>query len=312
MNDGIPHGIMLHHFSNAKHQTGQGAITADDLNKLIESYGKGRIISSNLWLKKAREGRLQDEICLTFDDALLSQYDIALPVLESHNLTAFWFIYSSVLEGSHEILEIYRKYRTSKFTTIQEFYNAFYKQVNDSEFKNSISSSLSDYDRHTYLSKFSFYSDDDRKFRYIRDVSLGANNYNKVMSLMLEKDNIDIATFSQDLWVNKKQVERLVNKNHTIGLHSHTHPTALADLPYSSQKDEYTKNNNILTKIIETEIYSMGHPNNSYDSNTLQILKDLGIEIGFCSNMSKLKHGPLEFPREDHTNIMRWVENQCK
>jgi hypothetical protein len=49
----------------------------------------------------------------------------------------------------------------------------------------------------------------------------------------------------------------------------------------------------------------MSHPCNSYNADTIAVLRDLGIEQGFCSNMS---HGParsaFEIPREDHANIL--------
>jgi len=301
---------MLHHFSSSEHQTGQGAITADELNEIIETYGQGRIISADLWQKKARESILKDEICLTFDDALLSQYEVALPVLEAHNLTAFWFIYSSILEGELEMLEIYRKYRTSHFPSISKFYNAFFSTIQSSELKSVVDSSLKKYDKSNYLKQFTFYSDSDKKFRYTRDVALGVDNYNKVMHIMLKKDHINLAAFSKDLWLRSSQVKELASKNHIIGLHSHTHPTALSNSSYTQQKNEYSKNNAILTKLTGSKITSMGHPNNSYNSDTLNILSDLEITVGFCSNMSKLNHGNLEFPRIDHSIIMKEIKHK--
>jgi peptidoglycan/xylan/chitin deacetylase (PgdA/CDA1 family) len=307
MNVGIPHGIMLHHFSSEKHITGQGAITGEELKSIIKFYGKNRLVSANTWLEKAKNNTLNDEICLTFDDALLSQYEVALPILESYGLTAFWFIYSSVLEGQYEILEIYRKYRTSCFPTITDFYNAFFKLISESKFSASVSKSLRNYNKNSYLKQFSFYSDDDRKFRYIRDVSLGTKSYTEAMALMLKKDGIDISKFSEDLWLNKEHVVQLAEKGHVIGLHSHTHPTALSQLPASIQEDEYKKNNQVLSKLANTKISTVAHPNNSYNQNTLQILENLGVKVGFCSNMSKSEHSSLEFPREDHSNIIKAI-----
>jgi len=95
----VPHGIMFHHFHDDKHVNGQGAISAQQLEHIIEHYGN-RLLSANEWFSKAKANCLDErDVCLTFDDALLCQYDIAVPVLEKHNLTAFWFVYSSVLGG---------------------------------------------------------------------------------------------------------------------------------------------------------------------------------------------------------------------
>ena len=73
------------------------------------------------------DGRLeQQHLCLTFDDALLCQYDIAKPVMDRFGITGFWFVYSSVFQGELEILEIYRYIRCVYFDTIDKFYVGFF------------------------------------------------------------------------------------------------------------------------------------------------------------------------------------------
>ena len=48
----------------------------------------------------------------------------------------------------------------------------------------------------------------------------------------------------------------------------------------------------------------MSHPCGNYDVDTIEILTNMGIKIGFNRNMS-LDNGKslLEIPREDHANI---------
>jgi hypothetical protein len=49
----------------------------------------------------------------------------------------------------------------------------------------------------------------------------------------------------------------------------------------------------------------MAHPCNSYGPETLSILRELGIGLGFRANMQILSEAsPFEFPREDHANIL--------
>ena len=63
-----------------------------------------------------------------------------------------------------------------------------------------------------------------------------------------------------------------------------------------------TKN---LEKIIHSPIYTMSHPTNSYNSDTMDILKKLGIRIGFRANMEKTKnYSKYEFPRKDHSVLL--------
>ena len=118
----VPHGLMFHHFFDKKHVRGQGSISEHQFEKIIQHYGKN-ILSADNWFNKAKSNSLDDkDVCLTFDDTLLCQYDIALPVLQKYNLTAFWFINSSVLTGEIGNLEVYRKFRTVCFSGIEDFY----------------------------------------------------------------------------------------------------------------------------------------------------------------------------------------------
>jgi hypothetical protein len=50
---------------------------------------------------------------------------------------------------------------------------------------------------------------------------------------------------------------------------------------------------------------AMSHPCNSYDERTLRILRKLGIQLGFRSNMAETEAtDDLTFPREDHANVL--------
>ena len=112
----VAHGIMFHHFHDEKHPRGQGSISGDDLDRLLKYIGIQRFLSPAEWLEKLEKNQLQEkEVCLTFDDGLLCQMEVALPVLEQYHLQAFWFVYSGVFEGNLENLEIYRLFRTKFF-----------------------------------------------------------------------------------------------------------------------------------------------------------------------------------------------------
>lgn len=299
-----PFGIMFHHFHNNEHAKGQGSISTNDFEKIVLHH-KDNILSAENWYKKAISGQLsEDDICLTFDDALLCQYDVALPILKKHNLTAFWFVYSSVLQGHREKLEIYRKFRNEYFSNINEFYELFFENALESEYRNIIIEGLEGYN-HTDWKDFPFYSMNDTKFRFIRDDVLGVDKYNVIMDSIMCHYNVDENTLSKGLWMSELQVKELAVDGHLIGLHSHTHPTSLGSLPFLEQKKEYELNYDYLKRIIGKDINVMSHPCNSYTEDTLKILSGLGIKLGFRSNMSNNHNSIYEFPREDHMNIFK-------
>ena len=106
------------------------------------------------------------------------------------------------------------------------------------------------------------------------------------------------------------------NLGHLIGLHSHNHPTLFEKLNLNEQKNEYEKCLTLISKILDkprNEIIYMSHPCGSYNNDTLNVLKELGIELGFKQimtierekGMSKVNNSFLEIAREDHTNILK-------
>ena len=88
----------------------------------------------------------------------------------------------------------------------------------------------------------------------------------------------------------KRDTIKIYKSGHTIGLHSHTHPTQLEKLSVDAQRKEYLLNKNILEELLQAEIFSVAHPCGSYNENTLEILKELKIKIGFTGmNLSVSK-----------------------
>ena len=52
----------------------------------------------------------------------------------------------------------------------------------------------------------------------------------------------------------------------------------------------------------------VSHPCGSYSAETLKILENLGVRVGFRADMSDITKKGLEYPREDHINILRRLE----
>ena len=108
----------------------------------------------------------------------------------------------------------------------------FFKKV-----KNLSSSENSKHWNHfkkiNYLKNFSFYSQNDKWFRYLRENYLG-EKYHRLMKEMMSDHNYNIERESQNLWMTKKNLKELDCHGHTIGLHSHSHPTKITSLKYET------------------------------------------------------------------------------
>ncbi|AVF02929.1 MULTISPECIES: polysaccharide deacetylase family protein [Devosia] len=300
----VPHGLMFHHFTDAKHPAGQGAITADQFSDMLRYAGLQRILSPETWKQKARSGRLAPgDLCITFDDALLCQYEIAKPVLDDLGLQAFWFVYSGVFEGRADRLEIYRHYRTTRFQDVDAFYEAFFRSLSCSVHRDQYHAARSEFANLSYLKEFGFYSDTDRLFRYLRDRILGPSGYFEAMDQMIEGDpSYSRSKAGEALWMKQHHLKQLYESGHEIGLHSYTHPTSIADLPTDEQRAEYEKNLTHLQKALGVTPDTMSHPCGSYNEETLVVLRNMDVKMGFVSSM-KLVDDPLCLPRQDHSNI---------
>ncbi len=293
-------GVMFHHFSESEENDALGSITANKLDEIIHKVGRNRIVPAKEWYERVLAGSLlPGSVCLTFDDALRSQVDIALPVLEKYQLTAFWFVYSSVFEGSTPGFEIYRHFYSSYFSSFDEFFYQFVEQIKIEGLMTNLPEERERFSRSNYLTEFEFYSVNEREYRFLRDCVLGNDHFNLVMEKMLVKWGLDQKQLADGLWMSNDDLVTLARQNHVVGLHSYTHPTDLRSLTYVEQLSEYQRNATHISKVTGEIPRTVAHPVNSYSAGTLKILKAMGVELGFRSNRTQTRFGPLEYPRID-------------
>ncbi len=312
------HGIMFHHFHDGiDYRKSDGSIDRDDLYKLIKFIGKKNILDANDFYLRLKKKKLKkNHLCLTFDDSLKSQYDIALPVVEDLNIKSFFFVYSSALTKKPDFLEIFRHFRTNYFDNNDHFYKNFLKICINLIDKRKINSFLKKNEEEIkkWKVKFPFYSLDDIKFRFIRNKFLSRKNYKRIMLTMFNENNFDYKLECKNLFLSTNNVKKLSKLGHIIGLHSHNHPIMIEKKSSHIQKNEYKNNKKFLEKIINKKIFSMSHPFGSYNEITLKILSKLNIDIGFKQTLrvdeklKKINNSVLEIAREDHSNIMSRIE----
>ena len=309
------HGIMFHHFhDDGIHTKGQGSIDKDDFYKMINFIGRNNILDADIFFEKFKNNKLKEkEVCLTFDDAIKCQIDVALPILEELKIKSFFFVYTSMFEEKPDNLEIFRYFRMNYFNNVDEFYNSFY-QVLDKDLKTFFEDN-NDKIKATKI-KFPHYSIEDIKFRLVRDIFLTKSQYEETMLLMFKEKKFNYKDFFKKLFFQKDDLKTLDSLGHLVGLHSHNHPTLLEKLNYDEQKDEYEKCLSSISNILDkpkNEIKYMSHPCGSYNKDTFEILKELGIELGFKQimtiepekGMKKINNSFLEIARQDHAEIYK-------
>jgi len=297
---------MFHHFHSDKHRSSQGSLSVIDFEGMLDWLSNNyNLLNADVYLQNFEANKLEPEdICLSFDDALLCQFDIAAPVLRSRNIKAFFFVHSSIFTGDPDLLEVFRYFRTTCFDNIDDFYKQFFDDV---ESKNKALYIL-EYDKFSgldYLASCLFYSDNDKWFRYLRDQVLGAGKYKSIMLEMMKQKAFDKEDVSQRLWMTEDNLKNLLKDGHLIGLHSFSHPTQMSKLSRMEQEKQYLQNLEHLESITGVGyVNSMAHPCGDYNNDTLELLTKMNIRIGFRSSLScKVIKSALEIPREDHANI---------
>ena len=301
--------IMFHHFHDEKHLPAQGSLNSSDFSQMLDWLsGRHNLIGAREYLEKFESAKLsENDICLSFDDALLCQYDIAIPILEERGIDAFFFVYSSVFSGNPDNLEIFRYFRTNNFSGIEDFYNQFFELV-ESELKDSLDQHRQVYSSLNYLNNFPFYTESDKWFRYLRDQVLGVQKYEQLMLRLMAVKGFTPNDVIDDLWMSEDDLKDVANRGHLVGLHSYSHPMQMSKLNYEEQFSQYKKNLDHLSSVVG-DVVCMSHPCGDYNEDTLTILDEMGIRIGFRSSLSETTiKGRFEIPRDDHANIYKAMQ----
>lgn len=306
---------MFHHFHDSdKHKKFQGSISKNDFIKIIKFVGRKNILDADEFINRLSENKLRKEVCITFDDGLMSQFDVALPILQDLNIKAFFFPHTAIFGNKPDYLEIYRYFRVNFFKNINEFYKSFFKNT-----KLDINKIFTTNDLKNEIlrikSKAPFYSLNDIKFRILRNNIISSKQYHLIMMHMFSEKNFKPSSVKNLLFLKKKNIIKLCKMGHLIGLHSHNHPYRIANLTIKKQKLEYLKNIREISKIsnFKNTLYkSIAHPSGSYDKRIFNFLRKKEIKIGFRHIMNadggKVNLSKYEVARQDHANIIKMIK----
>ena len=313
-NSKFPHGIMFHRFKNSDiKDSGYGALSASDLDRLIKFIGKDRILNPNQWINNIKKNNLSNkDLCLTFDDGLKSQFKVALPVLNKYKIKAFWFIHSNTSKNNYDKSEIYSILIVKKFKKYENFTQKFleYLEINENLFKSKSFQKYFNSEKKLYK----FFSKNEIKYKYLRDIYFERIKFEKLMDNFFKSYGLKIKSFYKNTWMSKNDIKNLSKEGHLVGMHSFSHPFRMSALTNKKQFNEYYKNYKYLEKITKLKPISMSHPLDSYNRTSLNILKKLGILCGFRSHTKtnkgkKINPSKLEIAREDPSNILKLLRN---
>ncbi len=303
-----PHGVMFHHFHERnKDKYADGSINARQFESILKFIGYENILPANVWINKAIKGDLKKyDVCITFDDTLKCQYEVALPILDKFNISAFWFVNSALASKEKDENEIYKFFYKRNFRNFDEFYVIFLAEIHQSRFNKNVTRQISSFINNNFMIEYKLLSQNEREYRFIRDRILSRDQFKIIMDSLFKKYSFKKEKVAKQLWMDKKNLLKLHNKGQVLGLHSHSHINNLETLDYEKQYSEFYKNKKFIDNICNQSTISASYPFGSYNKTTMNVLKSLDVKLSFRSNMLK-KYSNLEIPRIDHQNILNKI-----
>ena len=276
--------IMFHRFNDENNiSTGQGSFSARNLDDFIKREGEEKFFKIDD-INKLKNGESTDikKVLLTFDDGLNSQYETAKPVLDKYGIKSFWFIYTKIFEKNFDLNELLNFFISRYYSDFDKFFQNFIFFCNGVE-HHWQSNDYKIYSKDLY-SKFNFYSEFDMRFRFLRNRVLSYEQFKEIVIKLFKSEDFKYQEVSKKLWLNESKVKNLINEGHEVGLHSHNHPFTISNYSKSKQFDEYKTNHDILKSITDIEPTSVAYPLGSFNKDTLEIMHELKIQIGFRSS----------------------------
>ncbi len=297
---------MFHHFHGNKHAKSQGSISNIQLTKMVRFLKKNyNLLSADEFLSKSIKKKLnKSDICLTFDDGLKCQYDVAFPVLKKEKIKAFFFIYSSTFDKKFNLMEVFRNFSNSCFKNIDNFYQSFFSKFKKTNFKKFIQ--LEKKFKKNYLKDYKFYSVNDRKYRFARDIVLSKKEYEIIVLKMMKDKRFNYKKKFRSLFMSKKDIKSLIKNKNIVGLHSHNHFVNISKINSTIQKKDYIKNYYFLKKNFNIKPVAASYPFGRYNLETLKIMRKLKIQIAFLSKKEN-KSSNLTIGRLDHANLIKKI-----
>lgn len=270
-----PHGILAHYFHDgSRYPAAQGSLSAEAFDAGLAAYGP-RLVRAEIWLNLAETNLLQDEVCLTFDDGLREAYKIALPVLDARGLTACWNVYTGPHVGVPNQLEHWRWIRNHGFGGVEAFYACLWARVTRPPMPTD------------YLVDRRYLTDEDRHFRYWRNVVARPTTYERVMSEVAARALVPWPGLTKPwhVWMSARELRGLLRAGHTLGFHTHSHPTSAEGWSDEAWALEYATSRHILRQRTGHFPTTMSHPCGIVPAMAPAWLKAHGIRCGWGAQM---------------------------
>jgi peptidoglycan/xylan/chitin deacetylase (PgdA/CDA1 family) len=246
---------------------------------------------------------------LTFDDGLKDHYINVFPILKEYGLTASFFpITLPLIENKIPTVEKQRFVQYCFTDDYTDFLSDFYSEVANyrSElFKKLPKLTVENIKKESsYLKDFTFYSNEERFHRKIRDKLIPQRDFFNIINSLFDKYISSENSFINDVYMTKGELIEMQDYGMEIGGHTHTH-AYLPNLSYKEQLKEIKKAVDFLNGFLNKGIRTYAYPFGAFNENTIKILKNLYLKYSFTTKNSSNNRNiqPFQLLRIDTKNL---------
>ena len=218
-------------------------------------------------VRALREGRLPARaLCITFDDGYADNHDHAMPVLQSHGLSAAFFIATGFINGG----------RMWNDTVVESVRRCTHASLDVSDL------GLAD------VRALDFNTIDARRHSLARLLNaakyLPLTRRDEVVAAIAQRAAVELP---RDLMMNTAQVQAMARGGMLIGAHTVNHPI-LAGLADASARDEIFSSREQLQQWLQRDVtlfaYPNGRPGRDYLPRDVDLVKSLGFEAAVSTS----------------------------
>jgi peptidoglycan/xylan/chitin deacetylase (PgdA/CDA1 family) len=223
---------------------------------------------------------------LTFDDGFKQHYDNVYPVLKDYGIQASFFVPTMALETVIvPTVEKQRLLQYNLFSEYQEFLGCFCRQSRNYMKSNKRQEHFypepeNIKNSENYLKKYSFYSNEERFFRKLRNEYLSIKEFTGIIDIMFGKFYNNDKQFIDEYYMSISDLKDMNKNGMIIGGHSYSHPF-LNKIPVSEMQIEIDKSIKYLRNTVANDINSFAYPYGAFDDNIVEHLKNIKIDYAF-------------------------------
>ena len=223
------------------------------------------------------------DLCLmTFDDGLREHYADVTSILAEEQIQGLFFLISGCLEDG-VVAPVHMNHFLMAHLGFNAYRSAFEKAVRDLGYAEQLETRT---DPAVFRRTYPLDTLEIARFKYLFNFVLPPHARDLAVKTLFGEYLGDEGAFSRELYLNWGEAREMQRTGMIIGGHTHEH-RPLATLRYPELFRDLTRNWELIQKNLETQaIWPFSYPYGKADSfnrNTVEILRQLGYRISLCT-----------------------------